>query len=783
MGRWGYVGIVAAGWAAADARADCPTVPWPPGLDLGASIVTATLVVDADGAVADARDWTGPAPLIDAVRDAVPGCRLVGPATVGWAWTFPEPPVNVAGTVRSKGDRAPVGSTTVRIGERTARTDADGAFSLRNVAPGAWTVSIADPAWRLPADATVTVTADQRVEVALWVVPDRGAPNELVATYSRAGAVGVVRTVDVERARGIPGTLGDPLRALAGQPGLTRSPYDAGWLLVRGGDYDDVGLFLDGVRVPLVYHLGGFTSVLHPELVDTVKFWPGAFPARYGNAISGAVDLVPRTIGDRARVVGGLNVVFAHAYAETPTRWGGIAVAARRSWLDGVVALALGPESARIAPRFWDVSGQLRIGDARITLLGMSDAIDAPSFSGDGVLTIEQRAAQAQAVIPVGDAVTVRPWVAWTRRVVSGDVTPQSVDEVYPGLRVEGVTAPSASARITGGAEVQRRLFHLDRSDLVRDGAVWNLDPYAGLAVGDPVALWTEVRMLNAIVEADPAQPLRSAVSPRAGVRVPLTPGLAFDAEWGRLHQLPSPTLLLAIAEGVYLGLESSDQVSAGFRAATGTAAVDGSVWSRTSQNLAELELDGSVGQAVGKAYGFDAEFQFVRDGFDGSVLYQFTRALKREDIDDDWLPSPFDVPHRVELRVVQQLPRAIVASARFRFTSGYPRTLEGRELIPTEAYDLLTQRIVPLSFEPGQTRLDPFHALDLRVGRLFSFDRWQLELSLDVQNVYSRRVVEPVITGFGESRPSYGFGLPVLPIFAVDGKGFPRRRDDTGSP
>ena len=36
------------------------------------------------------------------------------------------------------------------------------------------------------------------------------------------------------------------------------------------------------------------------------------------------------------------------------------------------------------------------------------------------------------------------------------------------------------------------------------------------------------------------------------------------------------------------------------------------------------------------------------------------------------------------------------------------------------------------------------------------------------------RRVVEPVITGFGEARPSYGFGLPILPVFAVEGRFWP---------
>ena len=51
---------------------------------------------------------------------------------------------------------------------------------------------------------------------------------------------------------------------------------------------------------------------------------------------------------------------------------------------------------------------------------------------------------------------------------------------------------------------------------------------------------------------------------------------------------------------------------------------------------------------------------------------------------------------------------------------------------------------------------------------------RWQrrldiLDAYLDVQNLTNHRVAEPLITGFGESSPSYGFGLPILPIFGVE--------------
>jgi hypothetical protein len=749
-------------------------VPYPPGVDVGAATVQVVLELDSEGNLVPTR-WSGPEPLVAAVAEVLPRCELQDPGTI--TWTFPEPPVNVSGTVWSRGDRARLQGLTVVVGESAVRTDARGQFSLRNVAPGRYSVRLADPGWRLPDPVELTVEEGEHAELVLWVSPERAVRDELVASYDADEPSGVVRTVGIDAARAVPGTLGDPVRALVSEPGLSRSPYDAGWLLVRGGEYDEVGLFLDGVPVPLVYHLGGFTSVLHPEMIEAVRFWPGLFPARYGQATSGAADLVLRDPGDRPHAVGGLNLVFAHAFAETPTRFGAVSLAARRSWLDGVLALALDPQSARIAPRFWDVSSSWRVQRARLTLVAMQDSMDAPSSDGEELLHIDQHAVQLQAKLPVGELVTVSPWLAWTRRDITGGkpITFQRIDELYPGLRLE---ARGRAPRWTLGLEGQRHRYLLQQvrdevDETTRQAPVWTVDPYAGLTVGSPVELWTEMRLTTAIVEGQRLQPFRLALSPRTGLRTEPAPGLQIRAEWGRLHQLPLPQLLVSVAEGVYLDYERADQWAVGASWVRGPLSADVDGWVRFAQALAELEIDQSIGESQGRAAGLESRLQLEVSGLRGSVLYQYTRSDKREDPGDAWQPSPFETPHRLELLAIQQLPRAVTASARWRWTSGFPRVREGDDLLPQEAYDILLQEQIELDTQ-GRARLQPFHALDLRLARQFDFRAWRLEASLEVQNVYSRRVVEPVITGFGESRPTYGVGLPVLPIFALDGSLWP---------
>ena len=267
-----------------------------------------------------------------------------------------------------------------------------------------------------------------------------------------------------EDARAAPGSLGDPLRALHADPALSRTPFDAGWLLVRGGDYDDTATFLDGVPVPLLYHLGGFTSVLHPDLVKEVQFWPDGAPARFGEAVAGAAEVELRGPPERDRVAGGLNLVYADAIVEGKLgEKSGFQVAGRRSYLDAILTAAVGAEAARIAPRFYD--GTFRIaGDGwSVTALGVSDLFDAPTGDGAEVVTITQGGGQIQAKFDHGNF-HLTPWVSERVQELADVGGAQRIVEWFPGARAEWeLHAPQLTGYV--GAEAQVHSFLLTQGN------------------------------------------------------------------------------------------------------------------------------------------------------------------------------------------------------------------------------------------------------------------------------------------------------------------------------
>lgn len=758
----------------------CPELPYPAGLDVGAQRVEAAVLVDEQGRVEAVTASAGDEPFRSAVLEALIACTFT-PATedgapiaveIPFGWDFPRPPVNVAGIVRSAGARQPVEALVVVVGDRQASTDAEGRFELRNVTPGAYELRVLDPAWRLPS-VTFEVSPEERVDLDLFAIAT-GDADEAVGVYRVTRQTASRRSLTREEVRSLPGTMGDPVRALQNAPGLVRTPFDAGWLLVRGGDPDDTAVFLDGVRVPLLFHLGGMTSILHPEMVGEVSLTPGAWPSRYGGALSGIVDLVPaEVVGDR-RAIGGVNLVWSHAYLETPLAGGGLAVAARRSYLDAVLAAVLDPQRAQIAPRFWDAQARWDGERAGVMVLGMSDAIDTPTGNGSETVTVTQTAGQVQgrfeAEVAGGDLV-LRPWLARQVRDLSTLNRAELETQTFPGARLEyrrSLEGEAGAWDLLVGAEAENRWYRVERDGAHREGQVRHADPYLHVGVGDEVRAEAGVRLETLFIDG---QYPRAAWSPRGAVRWQVLEGLDLLAEGGQFHQAPPALLLLGFHEGAYLGLERSTFGSVGVRQEheSGLFSIGADLWTRKTEDLAGIEQDNTFGRFDGRAWGLETLTQLHVGQTDARAVVQASRSLRREEQGDAWVPYRYDQPLLAQLALIHSLPREWTLSGRWRYGTGWPFA-QGAD---PEAFDILTQAIVPL-VPNERERLEPYHALDLKVSKRFSWRAWQLDAYLDVQNAYARRVPEPAINGIDDTEVVYGYGLPFLPIFGIDATFWP---------
>ncbi|HTA19827.1 MAG TPA: TonB family protein [Polyangia bacterium] len=404
-----------------DANADAPPtfeqpraltstdVPYPTGAPeiVAPVVVTVKLLVDATGTVQKAELRTAPQPPFDDAVVAATRAFRFAPARYGGApvpveITFTHtflprpPPAPVAadagpattsllrGRLVEMGTRVPVTGATVTavVGERHYTVDADarGRFRLP-LPPGAARVSIY-AANHNPFVQKETLAPHQEVAVTYVVERDRYDPYEIVV-------VGDKRREEVSRItlRGaeiheIPGTFGDPFRVIQTLPGVTTVVSLLPFPIIRGSSPSASGFMLDGVRVPMLFHLLVAPSVINPEFIDELQFFPGGAPAPYGGYTGGIIDGRTRRARSDEHVididlnnglVGGLVREPVKAIDATAT------VAARY----GFPGLELKLLTHQISLSFWDYQLRLDGGTARngwtIFAYGADDELDTPA--------------------------------------------------------------------------------------------------------------------------------------------------------------------------------------------------------------------------------------------------------------------------------------------------------------------------------------------------------------------------------------------------------------------
>ncbi|KIG12605.1 TonB family protein / TonB-dependent receptor [Enhygromyxa salina] len=112
----------------------------------------------------------------------------------------------------------------------------------------------------------------------------------------------------------IPGSGGDPFAVIKSLPGAAQVSGFLPYVVVRGAAPGNTGYYLDGVRVPALFHVAIGPSVVHPYFIDEVDFYPSGAPVRLGRYASGIVEGRTR-MAARDRLRGELDVRLTDAGA------------------------------------------------------------------------------------------------------------------------------------------------------------------------------------------------------------------------------------------------------------------------------------------------------------------------------------------------------------------------------------------------------------------------------------------------------------------------------------
>lgn len=252
--------------------------------------------------------------------------RLLLPLAVAlfalWATAAAAQTGKVAGTVTdgTTGETLP-GVNAILVGTSYgAATDIDGAYTIIGVPPGTYTLRLSFIGYAETVVETVRVQSGltTRIDGALSADTE-GLGGEVVVAAERPPVqrdeTGSVQYLDFTELEELPVvSTEDALFVQAGlffdeQPiegGLGGSGRGEPRYAVRGGDQTEVLWFLDGVRTTSLIEgradQGGSYTSINPHAVQEVQVLTGGFPAEYGGAQSGVVNVVTREGGERLTV-------------------------------------------------------------------------------------------------------------------------------------------------------------------------------------------------------------------------------------------------------------------------------------------------------------------------------------------------------------------------------------------------------------------------------------------------------------------------------------------------
>ena len=467
-----------------------------------------------------------------------------------------------------------------------------------------------------------------------------------------------------------PGGTADILQVFQMLPGVTRAT-DGSDLYVRGGHPAESPVFIEGSRLlqPGVFESldGSVFGILDPAVLRRAYFSSGGFSVRWGDALSGVVDLetdgAPTVAGGRL----GMNFAGGGATYRTPVGARGGAWASVRA-TDTSLLLALQDEADEYpsTPRSIEGVAGATFAPRRgvelkaIALFegdGAAQEIDAIGWRGP----FESRGRTALALLSgrflaPGAGAALRATASWTRRSNGfefGVLDRERVDE-------------RIALRITGdvGADEDRQLrFGIDAAALAarEKGTVPTTERVGPGAPAEPLdGVRDETAHVGGFIEAEirPLRPLALV----AGARVDRLPGegeatldprigaawRAGDWTWrlaggtfqqGRWrvgYELPDggvPAGVPRRARHVALGLERAGRPS--IRVETFVKTYD-----RYVPEDGSLEIEG------GRAAGADALVQWPQtDRWGGWIAYSLLRG-RLDLVDGGRVPSEVDVTH-----------------------------------------------------------------------------------------------------------------------------------------
>ena len=696
-----------------------------------------------------------------------------------------------------------------------ASTDANGNFLITQVPPGIYRLQASFLGYK------TELTPEYRVNhvtpyVQIELEEENASLNEVVVAASPFQKVPEspvsLRVIGLQEIEKAPGANRDISKVVQNYPGVAFSPIGyRNDLIVRGGGPSENRFYLDGVEIPNINHFstqgasGGPVGLIDADLIRSVKFYSGAFPADKGNALSSVLDFSLRD-GDMERnslkaTLGASEVsLSSNGHIGNKTSY---LVSVRQSYLQALFKILGLP----FLPAYTDASFKIKTrfdSHNELTLLGLG-GIDRMKLN----LGIEGEDAEYmlsylpeinQETYTVGgvyrhysqrhvQSIVLSQSYLNNRNVKYRDNDESSEEnltlrlgsiEQETKLRMENTSSWSVW-KVKAGFDLNysryksneyRKVFAnaLREYDYHTDLSLWRWGMFASVDYAAPDKSFTASMGVRTDGNnySDKMKELWRQLSPRLSVSYRLVEGLTLSGHVGLYYQLPSYTALgFKGEEGEYVNRHldyiSVSQESLGLSWTPNEnmeLSVEGfyKLYGHMPFSLSDqIPLYckgndyGTIGnealssKAKGRSYGVELMFKWLlTQKLNLSSSLTIFKSEFKDGEQGSYVPSAWDNRFILNMSGTYNFPKHWSLGAKVSCIGGSPYTpcdVEKSSLV--EAWNVQGRAYYDYS-RYNQERLPVFGQLDVRVDKTFYLKKCMLGFYLDIQNITASKLRQP---------------------------------------
>lgn len=617
----------------------------------------------------------------------------------------------------------------------------------------------------------------------------------------------------------MPGSGGDPIKAVQNLAGVNRSTGGNARVLIQGSAAEDTLYNIDGHQVPLVFHFGGLSSIVTPEAVESVDYYSAGYGPEFGMALGGHVGLnVRKPKTDRLHSSAFMDIYNLGGLIEGPIDdKSSYLISGRYSYL-GVILKAAAKENSdfnlTVAPVFYDFNAQYnyKISEKenfRLFSILSKDQLEFvlnkplgndPGLRGnfyqqtdfyrfipewnyqideDKKISASMGVGHNNILIDIGDnyfnlnldTITVRS--DYENKVSSTWKYNLGVDNEYNWYNVS-VKIPSTYS--SGG--VTNPISSGDLRQITVKGKYSQIGVYGRNEIKiDENSPWTFLPHLRFDRNNFNHELL---TQPRWGIRYQWNESLKLKMASGIYHQTPSdqqwddtfgnPELKTQVSRHTTMGFDKDFRQGSnqGFQWGSSLFFKDldrlviPSTAYVTRNGVTTAENYNNAG--TGKIQGWENTLKYSEENWSVVTSYTYLQS-RRKNPGQNELPSATDQTH--SLNILGSYDDGVFKyGTRLRYISGNPKTP-----IIGAFYDSDNDVYIPQRGEIFSQRDKDFFQIDFRVDRKWIYDTWILSYYLDVQNITGAKNQEGVQYSYDYSQKQEITGLPTIPTVGIKGE------------